>query len=115
MRSVRHPTASAISATGIEARNTQRQLVWSTIQPPVNGPSTDASPNVAPVSPCQRPRSDGGTRSPITITASGISAPAPRPWIARATISWVIESAIAPTTPPATNTRIPSTKKGRRP
>jgi hypothetical protein len=54
-------------------------------------------------------------RSPITAIASGISAPAPRPWIARATISCVIEPAVPPTTAPAMNTTIPIAKKGRRP
>ena len=77
---------SAISATGSETMNTQRQFALSAIQPPVVGPRIDARPNTAPVRPCQRPRSDGGTRSPIDAMASGISAPAPMPWMPRATI-----------------------------
>ena len=108
-------TTSAISATGSETRNTQRQSALSAIQPPVVGPRIEATPNTAPVRPCQRPRSDGGTRSPIVAIASGISAPAPRPWIARARMSCVIEPAVAPTTPPAMNSTMPAMKKRRRP
>ena len=75
----------------------------------------EARPNTAPVRPCHFPRSDGGIRSPITAIASGISAPAPRPWIARATISCVIEPAVPPTTAPAMKTTMPIAKNGRRP
>ena len=89
--SVASTTTSAISPTGSETKKTQRQSALSAIQPPVSGPSTEPTPKTAPVRPCQRPRSDGGTRSPITAIASGISAPAPRPWTARARISCVIE------------------------
>jgi hypothetical protein len=87
----------------------------SAIQPPVAGPSTEARPNAAPVKPCQRPRSEAGTRSPIVAIASGIIAPAPRPWTARATISCVIEPALAPTTLPTMKIAIPVAKKRRRP
>ena len=108
-------TASAISPTGSETKNTQRQSALSAIQPPVVGPITDAKPNTAPVRPCHLPRSDGGIRSPIVATASGISAPAPRPWIARAITSCVIESAMPPTTAPIMKITMPATKNGRRP
>ena len=108
-------TASAISPTGSETKNTQRQSAWSEIQPPVVGPITDAKPNTAPVRPCQRPRSEGGIRSPIVATASGISAPAPRPWTARPITSWVIEPDMPQITAPAMKITIPATKNGRRP
>ena len=108
-------TISASTPTGSDTKNTQRQSVWSAIQPPVSGPRMEASPNTAPVSPCHLPRSDGGIRSPITAIASGIRAPAPSPWIARATISCVIEVAVPPTTAPAMKMTIPSAKNGRRP
>ena len=44
-----------------------------------------------------------------------MSAPAPRPWIARATISCVIDVAVPPTIAPAMNTTIPMAKNGLRP
>ena len=47
--------------------------------------------------------------------ASGMSAPAPSPWIPRASTSWVIDCAVAPTTPPAMNSTIPQMKNSRRP
>ena len=112
---VARTTTSAMRPTGSETKKTQRQSVWSAIQPPVSGPSTEPTPKTAPVRPCQRPRSDGGTRSPITAIASGIRAPAPSPCTARARISCVIELAVPPMTAPVMKIRIPATKNGRRP
>jgi hypothetical protein len=70
-----------------------RQLALSEIQPPVAGPTTEATPKTAPVSPCHFPRSRGAIRSPITAIASGIRPPAPSPWIARPRISTVMDGA----------------------
>ena len=108
-------TASAMTPTGSETKNTQRQSAWSEIQPPVVGPITDAKPKTAPVRPCQRPRSDGGMRSPIVATASGISAPAPRPWTARPVDELGHRAGEAADHGAAMKMRMPATKKRRRP
>jgi hypothetical protein len=113
--SVATTTTSATSPIGSETKNTQRQSAWSEIQPPVVGPMIDAKPKTAPVRPCQRPRSAGGMRSPIVATASGISAPAPRPWTARPATSWVIVPAVPQITAPSMKMTMPATKNGRRP
>ncbi len=108
-------TTRASAPKGRLTKNAQRQLVLSAIQPPVAGPTTDATPNTAPVSPCHLPRSRGAIRSPITAIASGIKPPAPSPWIARPAISIVIDCASPQTTAPPMKRTIPSAKNGRRP
>ncbi len=49
------------------------------------------------------------------MIASGISAPAPTPWTARAAISMPIEVEAAPSTAPAMKTTSPMVKNSRRP
>ena len=65
------------------------------MKPPTAGPMIDDAAKTAPISPCQRPRSRGGTMLPITASDSGKSPPAPIPWIARKTTSCVIVCASA--------------------
>ena len=83
--------------------------------PPNNGPMTLASPNIAPKSPCQRPRSRGLKRSPTKAKALTIIAPPPIPCIARKIISWNIEVATPERTDPIRNTTMPAIKNGLRP
>ena len=78
-------TTSATPPTGRLTRKTQRQLALSTMKPPTAGPMIDDAAKTAPISPCQRPRSRGGTMLPITASESGKSPPAPMPCTARKT------------------------------
>ena len=57
------------------------------IQPPRAGPTIEASPKTAIITPCQRPRSAGLKMSPMMAMAMGMIAPAPRPCTARNRIS----------------------------
>ena len=70
-------------------------VALSTMNPPTAGPMIDAAAKTAPIRPCQRPRSRGGTMLPITASESGNRPPAPIPWIARKTTSCVISCASA--------------------
>ena len=47
------------------------------------GPMRNATPNIAPKKPWYLPRSDGAKMSPMIASATGNSAPAPRPWSPR--------------------------------
>ncbi len=76
---VRETTTSARPPTGRLTRKTQRQLALSTMKPPTAGPMIDAAANTAPIRPCQRPRSRGGTMFPITASDSGNTPPPPTP------------------------------------
>ena len=84
-------TTSASPPTGRLTKKTQRQLALSTMKPPTAGPMIDEAAKTAPISPCHRPRSRGGTILPITASESGNRPPAPTPWTARKTTSCVID------------------------
>src|ERR671910_428837 len=59
----------------------------------MSGPRMNAMPNTRPKKPWYLPRSAGVKRSPMTASAIGKRAPAPRPWIPRNStschISWL--------------------------
>ena len=69
-------------------------------KPPISGPATEETPNTAPKSPVNLPRSRGETTSPIAACALTISPPPPRPWIARNAISSVMPCASPHSTEP---------------
>ena len=77
-----HPRAISTSATGTLITNSQRQLERSS-SPPSSGPSRNAMPKTAPMSPSIRPRRSSGTVSAMTAAATGSKPPAPNAWIAR--------------------------------
>ena len=52
-------------------------------RPPSQGPTMLAMPKTAPKAPWIRPRSRGGIKRPITVTATAKSAPPPSPWSPR--------------------------------
>ena len=85
------------------------------MNPPTAGPMIDAAANTAPISPCQRPRSRGGTMLPITASESGKRPPAPIPWIARKTTSCVIDCAAPQSAEPIRKTTIENRKSFLRP
>ena len=66
-----------------------KSCVWSRSvkKPPMGGPSTVATPKTEPNRPAILPRSRGGKRSAMMAKAEVNSAPPPRPWMARQTIS----------------------------
>ncbi len=73
--------------TGMFTSNTQRQLKWSVMNPPVVGPTIEDSPNTPPNRPAVRPRWSGGKRSPMTVKTVANRTPPNRPWMPRKTIS----------------------------
>ena len=85
------------------------------MKPPTAGPMIDDAAKTAPISPCQRPRSRGGTIAPITASESGKRPPAPMPWIARKTISSVIPCAAPQSAEPTRKIVIAISSSGRRP
>ena len=81
---MRQTTTNTIAPIGRLKKKTHGQPTVSVRRPPIAGPIRTDRPNTAPNSPWYLPRSDGEKRSPITASAIGNSAPAPRPWIPRA-------------------------------
>ena len=79
------------------------------------GPISTDRPKTAPNRPWYLPRSDGANRSPITASAIGNSAPAPRPWIPRAPIRCHISCERPASNDPTMKMPIPNRKIGRRP
>ena len=75
----------------------------------------DDAAKTAPISPCQRPRSRGGTMLPITASESGKSPPAPMPWTARKTTSCVIVCARPQSAEPSRKTTIAKRNRFFRP
>ena len=59
----------------------------STSRPPASGPTSVATPAVAPHRPIAAPRWFGGKVRVMTAIVCGVISAAPRPWTARATIS----------------------------
>ena len=85
------------------------------MKPPTAGPMIDEAANTAPIRPCQRPRSRGGTMFPITASDSGNRPPAPMPWIARKTTSCVIDVARPQSAEPSRKTTIAKRNRFLRP
>jgi hypothetical protein len=106
---------SATPPTGRLTRKIHRQLTLSTMNPPTAGPMIDAAAKTAPIRPCHRPRSRGGTIAPITASDSGKSPPAPSPWIALNTTSSVMFCASPQRAEPARKIEIAISSSGRRP
>ena len=77
--SSRQQTKSETSASGMLTKKIQCQPHVSVMNPPMPGPSSDESPNTAPNSPRYLPRSAGEYRSATTASATGKTAPPPRP------------------------------------
>ena len=81
----------------------------------MSGPRMNATPNTRPKKPWYLPRSAGVNRSPMTASAIGKSAPAPRPWIPRNStschISWLRPDSAEPTR----KSPMPAMKIGFRP
>ncbi len=113
--------SSATTPTGTLTRNTQRQPVihriWSAPanRPPISGPITDATPNVARKKPWYLARSRGARMSPMIASGSDIRPPAPRPWKARNAARPSIDVAKLDSSEPSTKMPMLVMNSGRRP
>ena len=108
-------TKSAIAPIGRLTRKIHRHVVLSTMKPPTAGPMIDEAAKTAPISPCQRPRSRGGTMFPITASESGKRPPAPMPCTARKITSCVMSVAAPQSAEPTRKTTIAMRKRFLRP
>ena len=85
------------------------------IRPPIAGPMMAEIPHTLLNRPCIRARCRGSKMSPTMVKAMGWTAPAPRPWIARKTISWSIDWLRPQSAEPPTKSPRPARKIGLRP
>ena len=100
---------------GMLMRKIQCHDHCSVTKPPSSGPTIALMPNTAPNSPWYLPRSAGVNRSPMTARLIGNRAPAPRPWMPRKRISWVMSWLRADSAEPIRNTVMPNIRIGLRP
>jgi hypothetical protein len=107
--------AIATIATGTFTRKIQRQLVLSTMNPPINGPTTLLNVKMLVMSPMYLPRSRGATTSPMMAKATAIKPPPPMPCTPRATTNCHIDCAMPQRTEPAAKITIAAWKSRRRP
>lgn len=83
--------------------------------PPASGPAMDATPQTPLKNACVRARSASEYSSPTMVMLRGTTAPAPRPCMARAAISMVIDVAAPDSAEPTRKTAIPPRYMRRRP
>ena len=70
---------------------------------------------IAPIIDCRRPRSLGGTSTPMIESAPTISPPAPSPWTARNAMSWPMSCDSPASTEPTRKSAIAAMKVPLRP
>ena len=99
----------------VVTKKIQCQPKLSVISPPIAGPISELSPKMAPKKPWYLPRSDGAKMSPMMASATGKSAPAPRPWTPRKTRNCHISWLNAQRSDPIRKMPTPIMKIGRRP
>lgn len=87
----------------------------STTAPPTTGPQAIAMPLTADHRPSASPRIRLGTAWESRVSDSGMTAAAPKPWITRATISWVLVSDSPQPSEARVNRARPSANTLRRP
>jgi hypothetical protein len=100
--------AAAARPNGTLMKNTHGHESWSVMKPPASGPAMLATPHTLEKTPWIFARSSVVYTSATIVMPSGTSAPAPSPWTARKTMSWVIEVARPHKTDPPRNARMPS-------
>ena len=83
--------------------------------PPTIGPMATARPAIPPHAPRIAPRFSGGVSSARIVSVSGVTIAAPRPWIARATISISEPVESAAITEATVKIERPMTKRSLRP
>ena len=79
--------ATATTPIGTLIQKTQCQSRPCTTTPPTSGPPATASPAIPPKMPTIVPRRSGGNVAAMIVSASGVTAAAPRPCAARKAIS----------------------------
>ena len=111
-RSFHMAMAPPTSPMGTLIQKIQCQEMPSTMAPPITGPAATARPLMPDQMPMARPRLPGGNASASSVSDSGSTGAAPRPWRARKNMSHPMSGARAhPTdasekmTRPAANTR----------
>ena len=100
---------------GTLIQKVQRQPMPSVNQPPSSGPATEETAKTPPMMPMFLPRSRAGTTSAMIAWERIMSPPPPSPWMTRPTISQFMSPARAPTTEPATKSRIAAIRRPLRP
>ena len=81
------PAAASTIPIGTLSQKIQFQAMPSTTAPPTNGPSATPSPLTPAQMPSAMPRLSAGNASDSSVSVSGMTIAAPRPWTARAAIS----------------------------
>ncbi len=79
--STRQASGSIASAIGTLTQKIQCHEMPSTIAPPMTGPSATPRPATPDHAPIARPRRCSGTASESSVSDSGVTNAAPRPWI----------------------------------
>ena len=113
--SVRQITTRTTAPSGRLTKKIQCQPIVSVMIPPMAGPMTELRPNTAPKKPWYLPRSDGAKMSPMIASATGNSAPAPRPWMPRNRMNCHISCDSPHSAEPTRKIETPMRKMGRRP
>ena len=108
-------TTTATIPMGMFTKKIHRHERVSVRNPPTRGPSTLAAPNTAPKKPWYLPRSRGSTTSAMIAWATMKRPPAPKPWIARQTMSWSIVTERPASRLPPTKSPMPIWKSIFRP
>ena len=79
--------STADTPIGTLIQKIQCQLSPWVTAPPTSGPPATARPLIPPKIPTTAPRRAAGNAAARSVRASGVTAAAPRPWTARATMS----------------------------
>ena len=93
----------------------QCQEMPSTTAPPTTGPSATPRPEIPDQAPSARPRFSTGTAALSSVSVSGRTIAAPRPWAARAATSASVDGASAAAALDSVNSPMPMPNMRRRP
>ncbi|KRB75611.1 hypothetical protein ASE03_16895 [Kitasatospora sp. Root187] len=108
-------SGTATMPTGMLIQKIHSQSSPSTTAPPTTGPSAIARPLTADQRPSAKLRIFSGTALESRVSESGMTAAAPKPWIARAAINWPLVSASPQPIEESVNSTMPSVKTLRCP
>src|SRR5438270_3274982 len=104
----RTPSAITTTATGTLSRNTDRQPISSTSNPPTAGPKASASPEPDDHTPIAPARERGSSNVEEMIARLvGVTMAGPRPWITRPASSQSTDGATPASSDPSPNSDTP--------
>ena len=115
LRRAKRTSGMATTATGTLIQKIACQLHPSITAPPMRGPAATPRPEIPPQIPIARGRRSGATAPEMRASERGRTPAAPKPWMARATMSCVGSALSAARTDPIPKIAIPITKTVRRP